>query len=120
LTVADDADNVSFFISYSESKAYLPSLPLLDNDFLRKITDPAQQSDFQQSQIVPLVADVDPGHQCYRIGLLPPFVTAGTKATLQLQYISTFEGENNNQPEPFYACADIVCSFSPYPSNHHC
>lgn len=63
------------------------------------------------------ITDVDPGHQCYSIDRLEG-MTAGTNATIQLEYWSEFEGENNGNNQSFFACADIVslsrvesCSF---------
>jgi len=53
------------------------------------------------------ITDVDPGHQCYSIDRLEG-ITAGTNATIQLEYWSEFEGENNDNNQSFFACADIV------------
>jgi hypothetical protein len=76
----------------------------------------APQADFDD-QVVNNITDVDPGHQCYSIDRLEG-ITAGTNATIQLEYWSEFEGENNGNNQSFFACADIVslsrvesCSF---------
>jgi hypothetical protein len=53
------------------------------------------------------ITDVDPWHQCYSIDRLEG-ITAGTNATIQLEYWSEFEGENNGNNQSFFACADIV------------
>ena len=58
------------------------------------------------------MTEIFPGHQCYKIDPIPSSIKAGTNATIQLQYWAVYEGENNNQNETFYACADIV-SFCP-------
>jgi len=60
------------------------------------------------------IVELDPGHQCYKLDSLAATITPGTNATLQMQYTSTYPGENNGQREPFYACADIVCSINPH------
>lgn len=70
-------------------------------------TDPTSQTEFQE-QIVNNVTEVAPGHQCYKIDAIPSSIKAGTNATIQLQYWAVYEGENNNQNETFYACADIT------------
>jgi hypothetical protein len=53
------------------------------------------------------VTEILPGHQCYKIASIPSTVTAGTNATIQLEYWATYDGENNRKNET-YACADIV------------
>lgn len=55
------------------------------------------------------ITDVNPGHQCYSIDRLEG-ISAGTNATIQLEYWSEFEGENNGNNQSFFACADIVSS----------
>lgn len=71
-----------------------------------KCIDPTTQADFDD-QVVNNITDVDPGHQCYSIDRLEG-ITAGTNATIQLEYWSEFEGENNGNNQSFFACADIV------------
>ncbi|CAK7226916.1 hypothetical protein SBRCBS47491_006390 [Sporothrix bragantina] len=87
LSIADEAYKVAFYMAY-------------DND-------PTSQSDFDE-QVVNNVTEIAPGHQCYKIDEIPRSVKAGTNATIQLQYWAVYEGENNNQNETFYACADIT------------
>ncbi|RFU27261.1 hypothetical protein B7463_g9081, partial [Scytalidium lignicola] len=87
LSIADDAYNVAFYIAYNNN--------------------PTTQSVFEQ-QIVSNVTEVDPGHQCYKIGGIPDTVTAGTNATIQLEYSAKYATENNGRNETFYACADIT------------
>ncbi|KAH8801713.1 hypothetical protein F5884DRAFT_525239 [Xylogone sp. PMI_703] len=87
LSIADDAYEVAFYIAYSNN--------------------PTTQSAFQQ-QIVSNVTEVDPGHQCYKIGAIPDSVSAGTNATIQLEYSAKYATENNGKNESFYACADIT------------
>ncbi|KAF2205685.1 hypothetical protein GQ43DRAFT_459757 [Delitschia confertaspora ATCC 74209] len=87
LAIADDAWNVAFRISYKD--------------------DPKSQSDFGQ-QIVHNISEVNPGHSCYKISEIPTDITAGTNATIQLEYWSEFEGENNGNNESFFACADVT------------
>lgn len=53
------------------------------------------------------ITDIDPGHQCYSIDRLEG-IPAGTNATIQLEYWSEYEGENNGRNQSFFACADIV------------
>lgn len=74
---------------------------------LRLVTDPTSQSEFTE-QIVHNVTEIEPGHQCYKIDDLPSTVTAGSNATIQLEYWAEYEGENNDKNETFYVCADIV------------
>ncbi len=62
------------------------------------------------------VTEIEPGHQCYKIDQIPSSVTAGTNATIQLEYWATYPGENSGKNESFYACADVVCSIPPLPS----
>lgn len=54
------------------------------------------------------MTEVEAGHQCYKIGSIPSSVTAGSNATIQLEYWANYDGENNGKNETFYACADIV------------
>ncbi|SPO06366.1 related to WSC2 Glucoamylase III (alpha-1,4-glucan-glucosidase) [Cephalotrichum gorgonifer] len=84
LSIADAAYNVAFYIAVDD--------------------DPDAASDFQ-TQVVQDIAELDPGHQCYRLRNTPT-VTAGTNATIQLQYWADYEGEKDNQK--FYACADVT------------
>lgn len=56
------------------------------------------------------VTDIDPGHQCYKLdNRQTEGITAGTNATIQLEYWAEYEGENNGKNQSFFACADIVC-----------
>ena len=71
-----------------------------------KNLDPTTQSEFND-QIVSNITEVAPGHQCYSIDRHEG-ITAGTNATIQLEYWSDFEGENNGNNRSFFACADIV------------
>ncbi|KAJ9133032.1 Gpi anchored protein [Pleurostoma richardsiae] len=87
LSIADDAYDVEFSISYS--------------------SNPTAQSDFTQ-EIVEDVAEVEPGHQCYKIAAIPSTVTAGTNATIQLEYWAKYDSENGGNNQSFYACADIT------------
>lgn len=68
--------------------------------------DPTTQADFGK-QVVPNTTDVDPGHQCYKVGQLES-AQAGQNATIQLEYWAEFEGENDGKNQSFFACADIV------------
>lgn len=77
-----------------------------------RTTDPESQSDFTE-QVVSNVTEIVPGHQCYKIASIPSTVTAGTNATIQLEYWASYEDENNGKNETFYACADIVSSDQP-------
>ncbi|KAI0012112.1 hypothetical protein F4779DRAFT_614823 [Xylariaceae sp. FL0662B] len=86
LSIADDAWNVAFAVSY-------------DNV-------PTTQSQFTQ-QVVSNVSEVEPGHQCYKIAEIPNSVRAGTNATIQLEYWSNVDDELNGRNQSFYACADI-------------
>lgn len=54
------------------------------------------------------VTEIEPGHQCYKIDDLPSTVTAGSNATIQLEYWAEYEDENSGKNETFYVCADIV------------
>ncbi|ERT00457.1 hypothetical protein HMPREF1624_03830 [Sporothrix schenckii ATCC 58251] len=87
LTIADEAYKVAFYVAFTN--------------------DPTRQTEFQE-QVVNNVTEVAPGHQCYKIDPVPPSTTAGTNATIQLQYWAVYEGENNNQNQTFYACADVT------------
>lgn len=96
-----------------------PNAPL--RDCLAYLTlyyeDPTTQSEFTE-QIVQNVTEVEPGHQCYKIGSLPSSTTAGTNATIQLTYWADYEGENGGKNETFYACADIVRQIHPIPTRN--
>ncbi|KAJ4333361.1 hypothetical protein N0V87_007652 [Didymella glomerata] len=86
LSIADEAWHVAFRLAVSDN--------------------PTTQADFDD-QVVNNITDVDPGHQCYSIDRLEG-ITAGTNATIQLEYWSEFEGENNGNNQSFFACADIT------------
>ncbi|CAN8098348.1 unnamed protein product [Discula destructiva] len=87
LSIADDAWNVAFYISFDD--------------------DPTSESDFTE-QVVSNVTEIEPGHQCYKIDTLPSTVTAGSNATIQLEYWSDYEDENGGNNQTFYACADVT------------
>lgn len=70
-------------------------------------SDPTAESEFTE-QIVSNVTEIVPGHQCYKIASIPSTVTAGSNATIQLEYWAHYEEENSGNNETFYACADIV------------
>ncbi|KAF2793769.1 hypothetical protein K505DRAFT_407892 [Melanomma pulvis-pyrius CBS 109.77] len=86
LTVADEAWNIAFSLALSN--------------------DPKTQSDFS-NQVVDNVTEIAPGHQCYKLEQLKG-ITAGTNATIQMEYWSEYEGENNGKNQSFFACADIT------------
>jgi hypothetical protein len=67
---------------------------------------PSMQSDFTK-EIIHTISKVDAGHQCYNTTDSASSIKAGSNATVQLEYISTYNGSEN---ETFYACADIVCT----------
>ncbi|CAK7200103.1 hypothetical protein SEUCBS139899_002792 [Sporothrix eucalyptigena] len=87
LSIADEAYKVAFYIAFTN--------------------DPTSQTEFQE-QVVNNVTEIVPGHQCYKIDPIPSSIKAGSNATIQLQYWAVYEGENNNQNETFFACADIT------------
>lgn len=64
-------------------------------------------------EIVDTISEIDAGHACYKIDALKRPAKAGGNATIQLEYWSEFEGENNGDEQKFYACADVVCRASP-------
>lgn len=70
-------------------------------------SDPRSQSDFLHDHLVSNISSVDPGHQCYKLHSIDG-ITAGTNATIQMEYWSEFEGENNGGNQSFFACADIT------------
>ncbi|KAF4546486.1 putative tpa [Lasiodiplodia theobromae] len=84
LTIADDAWNVEFHLAVGNN--------------------PTSESDFTE-QVVSNISSVQPGHQCYKLEDLPDTLSAGTNATIQLEYWSSYEDGKN---ETFYACADIT------------
>ncbi|KAI2471195.1 hypothetical protein F4781DRAFT_387652 [Annulohypoxylon bovei var. microspora] len=87
LSIADDAWNVNFSIAYDNT--------------------PTIQSQFSQ-QVVSEVTEIEPGHQCYKVASIPSSVTAGTNATIQLEYWSNIDNELGGANQTFYACADIT------------
>lgn len=88
LSIADDA----YFVAFR----------------LATLNNPTSQSDFGR-QVVHNTTDVDPGHQCYKLDNRQlEGITAGTNATIQLEYWAEFEGENNGKNQSFFACADIT------------
>ncbi|PVI05623.1 hypothetical protein DM02DRAFT_610605 [Periconia macrospinosa] len=86
LSIADDAWQVAFRISYNNN--------------------PTKQSDFS-NQVVSNISDIDPGHQCYKLNTLEG-ITSGQNATIQLEYWSEFEGENDGKNQTFFACSDVT------------
>ncbi|KAF2475061.1 uncharacterized protein BDR25DRAFT_280695 [Lindgomyces ingoldianus] len=86
LTIADDSWEVAVRVAFSN--------------------DPTTQAEFSD-QVVNNVSEVAPGHQCYRLNQLEG-KTAGTNATIQLEYWSEFEGENDGKNQSFFACADVT------------
>ncbi|KAK8199776.1 hypothetical protein HDK77DRAFT_210567 [Phyllosticta capitalensis] len=84
LTIAQEAWNIEFHIAYGNN--------------------PTSQSDFQE-QVVSNVTEVEPGHECYKLDSLPSNLTAGTNATIQLEYWADYDSDKN---QTFYACADIT------------
>jgi hypothetical protein len=68
--------------------------------------DPKTQADFS-NQVVDNVTEIAPGHQCYKLEQLSG-IPVGTNATIQMEYWSDFEGENDGKNQTFFACADIV------------
>ncbi|KAI1096109.1 hypothetical protein F5B19DRAFT_220874 [Rostrohypoxylon terebratum] len=87
LSIASDAWNVNFSIAYDNA--------------------PTIQSQFTQ-QVVSEVTEIEPGHQCYKVAEIPSSVTAGTNATIQLEYWSNVDNELGGANQTFYACADIT------------
>ncbi|KAF2441073.1 hypothetical protein P171DRAFT_419191 [Karstenula rhodostoma CBS 690.94] len=87
LTIADEAWNVAIRLATGN--------------------DPRTQEDFIDDQVVSNVSEVDPGHQCYKLQHLDG-ITAGTNATIQMEYWGEFEGENAGNNQSFFACADIT------------
>ncbi|KAJ4344672.1 uncharacterized protein N0V89_012416 [Didymosphaeria variabile] len=87
LTIADEAWNVAIRLATGN--------------------DPRTESDFIDDQVVSNVSEVDPGHQCYKLQSIGE-ITAGTNATIQMEYWGEFEGENNGNNQSFFACADIT------------
>jgi hypothetical protein len=102
LTVADEAWNIALSLARSDSE----SIYLECGDSSDKHRDPTTQSKFND-QLVGNITEVAPGHQCYSIDRHEA-ISAGTNATIQLEYWSQFEGENNGNNESFFACADII------------
>ncbi|KAH8726231.1 hypothetical protein GQ44DRAFT_679842 [Phaeosphaeriaceae sp. PMI808] len=86
LNIADDAWFVAFRLAVTNN--------------------PTKQSDFSD-QVVANTTDIDPGHQCYKFNRLEN-ISAGTNATIQLEYWAEYEGENNGKNQSFFACADIT------------
>jgi hypothetical protein len=69
--------------------------------------DPRRPGDFQD-QVVSNVSEIEPGHACYKLGQLED-ADAGQNATIQMEYWSEFDGENDGKNQSFFACADVVC-----------
>jgi hypothetical protein len=73
---------------------------------LTDLPDPETQSAFDD-QVVDNVTDVDPGHQCYKLDVLQG-VTAGTNATIQVEYWAKYGDGINGKKQSFFSCADVV------------
>ncbi|KAF2749822.1 hypothetical protein M011DRAFT_492844 [Sporormia fimetaria CBS 119925] len=86
LSIADEAMHVAFRIAYGNN-------PTTQNAFA--------------DQVVNNITDIDPGHSCYKLNQLEG-ITAGTNATIQLEYWAEYEGENNGEHQSFFACSDIT------------
>ncbi|KAF2259200.1 hypothetical protein CC78DRAFT_572021 [Lojkania enalia] len=86
LSIADEAWHVAFRIAFGNN--------------------PTTQNQFAE-QVVNNITEIEPGHQCYKLNQLEG-VTAGTNATIQLEYWSEYEGENNGNNQSFFACADVT------------
>ncbi|TAQ88655.1 hypothetical protein B7494_g3001 [Chlorociboria aeruginascens] len=63
---------------------------------------PTTQSDFT-TEIT--VSEIEAGHECYTTPDTPSNTAAGSNATIQVEYTTTYNGSAN---ETFYACADIA------------
>lgn len=81
-TIADDTTQIDLRIAYGNN--------------------PTSQSDF--SSLLPTIQAFEPGHQCYSVPAVLSSVTAGTNATIQMEY----RGNDSGKDESFYACADIT------------
>ena len=68
--------------------------------------DPQTSLDFTDLTPGTDIAAVEPGHECYPFPNAPNGITAGSNATIQLKYASTFDNDPTNQT--FYACADVT------------
>ncbi|KAF2113145.1 hypothetical protein BDV96DRAFT_614028 [Lophiotrema nucula] len=86
LSIADEAWNIAFRVAYANN--------------------PLQQAQFSD-QVVSNISEIAPGHQCYKLDQFED-VSAGTNATIQLEYWSEYEGENKGNNQSFFACADIT------------
>lgn len=82
----------------------IPAMSLL---LMNRTTEPRAQGDFTQ-QVVSNVANIEPGHQCYKIAPIPETVKAGTNATIQLEYWASGAKEQGGAKQSFFACADVV------------
>ncbi|KAI3321678.1 hypothetical protein HD806DRAFT_545876 [Xylariaceae sp. AK1471] len=87
LSIADDAWNIAFSIAYEDN--------------------PTSQSQFTQ-QVVADIPAIEHGHQCYKVANIPDTVTAGSNATIQLEYWSSMGNELGGRNQSFFACADIT------------
>ncbi|KAG4442028.1 hypothetical protein IFR05_002496 [Cadophora sp. M221] len=81
-TIAADASKMAIRIAYGNN--------------------PTSQTEFQDTQ--GNVTEMEPGHQCYPIKTDAEKVTAGSNATIQIEYI----GNDSGTDETFFACADIT------------
>jgi len=81
-TIAADASKMAIRIAYGNN--------------------PTSQTEFQDTQ--GNVTEMEPGHQCYPIKTDAGKVTAGSNATIQIEY----QGNDSGTHETFFACADIT------------
>ncbi|KAJ9137038.1 Cytokine inducing-glycoprotein [Pleurostoma richardsiae] len=94
----EEAYDVQISISYSE--------------------EPSSNSDFSVMVSSQSLQDLYMGHTCVSVPNAPSSVTAGTNATLQVQYISQWDTSSN---QTFYACADITyISAADFTANEWC
>ena len=81
-------------------------LPLTSLANRLRIIDPTVQSEF--SDIHGTISEFEPGHQCYGVPSLLSTVTAGSNATIQMEY----RANDSDKDENFFTCADIVSTSS--------
>jgi hypothetical protein len=109
-SIADEAWRVAVRVAIGDGESIQAAMvPFAMLTSTNGKLDPQTQDEFRD-QVVNNVSEVDPGHQCYKIDPLDDDVQPGTNATIQLEYWSTFENENNGNNQSFFACADIVCT----------
>lgn len=104
IVVAGDTYDVTVRIAYMNSNTFPRRIFIYETNCM---PEPTTQSDFT-TEIIHTITEVDAGHDCYTTPDAPSDIVAGTNATIQLEYISTYNGSKN---QTFYACADIVSNF---------